>query len=105
VSKREAGSGLEDKLKSCDKIFVLFYASWCPFSQDFLPVFEEYAKANPKACMTVEISDAPELCDKVGVEYYPTVICFEKGKVKKRLDAKPGVGLNKGQLSELIGRR
>ena len=31
------------EIESKDKAFVLFYASWCPFSQRFLPVFEEYS--------------------------------------------------------------
>jgi hypothetical protein len=25
--------GLDDILKAKDRVFVLFYASWCPFSQ------------------------------------------------------------------------
>lgn len=45
--------------------------------------------------------DNPEGCDDYSIDYYPTVILFEKGKVKKRLDAKPGIGLNKKQLKEL----
>ena len=39
---------IEDVLKSKEKTFVLFYASWCPFSQRFLPIFKEYAKGNPQ---------------------------------------------------------
>lgn len=100
---KESRQGLDSQLKAKDKVYVLFYADWCPFSQRFLPVFEAYAKANPKGCMSVEISSDPEACDKYAVEYYPTVILFEKGKVKKRLDARPGVGLDKKQLEKLVG--
>ena len=103
MAKKEADTELEGQLKGKDKAYVLFYAKWCPFSREFLPAFEEYARTNPKACVSVEISDKPELCDKYAVEYYPTVILFEKGKVKKRLDSKPGAGLNKKQLVELVG--
>jgi thiol-disulfide isomerase/thioredoxin len=102
MSKRpreQAEENIESVLKSKDKAFVLFYASWCPYSQAFLPVFKEYAKANPQECISVVIDDKPDLCDKYAIEYYPTVILFEKGKVHKRLDATPGAGLTKKQLA------
>ena len=91
-----------DDLKSKEKAFVLFYASWCPYSQRFLPIFEEYAKSNPKECITVMIDDKPDVCEKYEIEYYPTVLLLKKGAVKKRLDATPGLGLTKKQLKELI---
>jgi thiol-disulfide isomerase/thioredoxin len=34
-------SGLGREIEGKDGAFVLFYATWCPFSQRFLPVFEE----------------------------------------------------------------
>jgi hypothetical protein len=49
------------------------------------------------------IDDKPSLCERFAVEYFPTVIMFDKGKVAKRLDAKPGIGLNRKQLAELTG--
>ena len=90
-----------DKVKTKPKCLVLFYASWCPFSQRFLPIFEDYAKKNPQSCLRVKIDDKPEVCEKYSVEYYPTVIVFEQGKITKRLDAAPGAGLNKKQFTEL----
>ena len=104
MSKRrqeQAEENIEDVLQSKERTFVLFYASWCPFSQEFLPVFEEYAKANPNECISVVVDDKPDLCDKYAIEYYPTVLLFKKGKVHKRLDATPGAGLTKKQLIEL----
>src|SRR5208283_3670291 len=102
MSKREreqTEENIEDVLKAKDKAFVLFYASWCPYSQAFLPVFKEYAKVNPQECISVVVDNKPDLCDKYAVEYYPTVLLFEKGKVHKRLDATPGAGLTKKQLA------
>ena len=93
---------VSDGIDQKDKAFVLFYASWCPFSQRFLPIFEEYAKSNPKECMSVVVDDRPDLCDRYEIEYYPTVILLRKGKIDKRLDAQPGVGLNKKELAELV---
>jgi len=66
----------------------------------FLPVFKEYTKGNPKDCLRVIIDDYPEVCDGYSIKYYPTVILFKKGEVQKRLDSKPGVGLNKKQLRD-----
>lgn len=96
MSKNE----IED-LKAKDKVFVLFYASWCPFSQRFLPIFQDYAKRNPNECLSVVVDDKPELCDKYEIDFYPTVLLFKKGAVEKRLDAIPGFGLTKTQLAEL----
>lgn len=92
---------VEESVKAMEKAFVLFYASWCPHSQRFLPIFKEYAKNNPKQCLSVMIDSTPEVCDKYGIEYYPTLLLFKNGKLTKRLDAAPGVGLTKAQLVEL----
>ena len=100
-SKNKDESIAEDELEGKSKAFVLFYATWCPFSRMFLPVFEDYARDNPEECMSVIIDDRPDLCEKYAIEYYPTVLLLKKGKVHKRLDAKPGVGLTKKQLAEL----
>jgi thioredoxin 1 len=94
-------SNINELLQSKEKAFVLFYASWCPYSQRFLPIFEDYAKGNPHECISVVIDDKPDLCEKYEIDYFPTVLLFKKGEVKKRLDATPGVGLNKNQLKEL----
>lgn len=94
-------SAINDELKQKDKAFVLFYATWCPFSQRFLPIFEEYAKNNPKECISVIVDDKPDVCEEYSIEYYPTVILFKKGKVHKRLDSEQGIGLDRKQLKEL----
>jgi thiol-disulfide isomerase/thioredoxin len=98
---KQAKSDIENVLKSKEKAFVLFYASWCPFSQRFLPIFEDYAKSNPQDCMSVVIDDKPDLCEKYEIDYYPTVLLFKNGNIEKRLDATPGLGLTKKQLSDL----
>ncbi len=96
---------IEDVLKSKERMFVLFYASWCPHSLRFLPIFEEYAKTNPDECMKIVIDDKPELCDKFSIDYYPTVILFNKEKIHKRLDVEPGGDLTKKQLAKFTENR
>jgi thiol-disulfide isomerase/thioredoxin len=98
--KNAEKTSLDDELKDKDKAFVLFYATWCPFSIDFLPAFKEYAKTNPNECMSVIIDDRADLCEKYAIKNYPTVLLFKKGKVSKRLDSEHGVGLSKKQLEE-----
>ena len=98
---QQTKSDIEKVLKSKEKAFVLFYATWCPHSQRFLPIFEDYAKTNPQECISVIIDDKPDLCEKYEIEYYPTVLLFKKGDVEKRLDATPGLGLTKKQLHDL----
>lgn len=86
------------------KLYALFYASWCPHSRRFLPIFEEYAKTNPDECLAVKVDSKEDLCEKYAVEYYPTVLLMRKGKVQKRLDVKPGGDLTKEQLQELTSQ-
>ena len=89
-----------EKVDSKDKTVVLFYATWCPFSRAFLPIFEEYSKNNPNECLSVIVDEEPEICDEFAIEYYPTVILFRNGKLVKRLDSEPHVGLSRRKLKE-----
>jgi len=101
IIENKKTSTFYDKINRKEKAVVLFYATWCPHSQRFLPIFEEYSRTNPTECLKVIVDDEPDICEEYGIEYYPTVIMFQEGKVLKRLDAEPGVGLNKKQLKEL----
>jgi len=91
-----------DQLRQKDRAVVLFYATWCPFSRRFLPIFEDYARSNPEECVSIIIDDRPDICEEYSIEYYPTVILFKRGTVHGRLDAEPGIGLNERQLKDLI---
>ena len=94
--------GLERALKSRDRAIVLFYASWCPFSRSFLPVFERSAKERPGRFFRVLVDDQPELCADYRVEVYPTVIFFKNEEVVLRLDGLAGFGLDEKGLSKFI---
>jgi thioredoxin 1 len=105
ISKAKGKGNFNKEIADKDQAFVLFYATWCPFSQMFLPVFEEYSSKHPQQCLSVIVDEQPDVCDEYSIEYYPTVILFKNGKVHKRLDAKPGVGLNKKQLKDLTEKQ
>ena len=104
MSKIDIGFELENAVKGKHKVFVLFYASWCPFSQRFLPTFEKYSKSKPENCLRIITDDKPILCEKYEVHVVPTVLMFEKGKVTKRLDGAAGIGLSEKQLLDFVSR-
>ena len=102
MSKIDIEHGLDDIIKTKGRAFILFYASWCPHSQRFLPIFEKHSKGREQSCMRVMIDDKASIMDEYSVEYVPTVLVFENGKLIKRLDAVPGLGLNEKQLIDLL---
>ncbi len=93
---------LNQALQNEGKVLVMFYATWCPFSQRFLPIYVKSAQKSRCSCIRIAVDDLPDLCDKYGIEFYPTVILFESGIVAKRLDATPGAGLSESQLKKLL---
>jgi thioredoxin len=97
--------GLDEELKHKDRVFVLFYASWCPFSARFLPIFDKYSQEKTRRCLRVKIDDKASLMEEYSVDVVPTVLLFENGTVIKRLDGVAGAGLNEEQLKELVNAR
>ena len=93
--------GLKDNLKANERAIALFYASWCPFCVDFLPVFQKCAEGEGLGFLVVQ-DDQETMGDRYAVEVVPTVLFFEKGKVAKRLDGVLGVGLNEKKLTDFI---
>lgn len=104
MSKVEVESNFKELVKSKTKAVVLFYASWCPFSQRFLPTFEKLSKIRPEDCLRVVTDDKPHLCEEYEVDVVPTVLIFENGDVKKRLDGAAGIGLNEKQLLDFVNK-
>lgn len=93
---------LEDVLKTRKRAFVLFYASWCPFCRNFLPIYDKYFEKEPEIFLHVLVDDKEELMDKYSVEIVPTVIFFDNGKIKRRCDGEEGVGLSEKHLMDII---
>jgi thiol-disulfide isomerase/thioredoxin len=93
---------LADLLKTKDGVFVLFYASWCPFSMGFLSVYEKHAEGPEGRFYRMTLDGNEDLFDEYAIEVYPTVLFFKNGKVDKRLDGKHLAGLREKQLTGLI---
>jgi thioredoxin 1 len=82
-----------------ERVCVLFFASWCPYSRRFLPEFEKTAELYAKKFSSVKVDDQDDLCDEYSISVYPTVIFFDKGKVLDRVDGVLGVGIDVSRFS------
>jgi thioredoxin 1 len=95
---------LRKLLASNKKLLALFFASWCPYSRAFRPIFESEA-AKLKDCgvvIAVVDEDDNPLWDRCEVERVPTVVYFKNGKISKQLVETPGVGLSRKELLEFL---
>jgi len=98
----QSGGELQGILKSEDMVFVLFYASWCPFSLRFLQVYEKHSRGREKNFFRMVIDGNEDVFENYEIEVYPSVIFFKKGEVVRRLDGKHLAGLDEKQLVGLI---
>ena len=89
---KDINGDLEDILKTKKRVFVLFYASWCPFCRAFLPIYDKYCENQPETFLRVMIDDREELLDRYSVEIVPTVIFFDNGRIRTRCDGEAGIG-------------
>jgi len=95
---------LEAAIRSRDKLMVLFYASWCPFSRAFLGTYRKHAAAGDPCYARIIVDDGESLTEKYAIEVFPTVLFFEKGKLAERLDGIYHRGLSQGQLEDFARR-
>jgi thioredoxin-like negative regulator of GroEL len=93
---------LDRLLKTEKDVIALFYSSYCFFSQEFLPVFEEYAARASGANCRIDVAVVEDCGDAYAIEVTPTVLVFRDGKVVRRLNGELGEGLNEEQLADLV---
>jgi thioredoxin-related protein len=83
---------------------ALFVSSHCPFCQRFIKAFDAHV-ATCKVDLVVHVNmddfDSP-LWDEYNVNAVPTLILFENGEIKSRLDAGSGVGISEKQFIDWI---
>jgi thioredoxin 1 len=95
---------LEAAIASNERLMVLFYASWCPFSRAFLGIYQKYAADGGPCYVRILVDDGDPVAEKYGIDVYPTVLYFEKGRLAKRLDGAYHRGLTRGQLEDFASR-
>lgn len=91
---------LSAAIAGAEEALVLFYASWCPFSRAFLPVYEQHA-CGPD-CYRVLTDSVPAAETAHAIDFVPTVILFRKGRKYARLDGIPGEGLREHLLLDFM---
>ena len=82
---------IDEAISTFPFLIIKFYAPWCPHCQELAP---EYASAASSEEMKqlgvtfakVDVEFHSKLGDKYDVTGYPTLILFEKGKIKKNYD-------------------
>ncbi|NLA41758.1 MAG: thioredoxin family protein [Smithella sp.] len=92
---------LRQALGASDRVIALVYATWCPFCRQALPEFEKLARKE-KRRLLLAADDEELAADAYNIDIFPTLILFEKGRIVKRLDGSPGVGLSKKQIGDFI---
>jgi len=93
---------LTKQLNQNKRVLALFSSSWCPFCQRFAKAFNANV-ANCKVDLILKVNmddyDSP-LWDEYDVDAVPTLILFENGQIKSRLDAGSGTSLNEKQFTD-----
>jgi len=100
----QSDAELDAAIASREKFMVLFYASWCPFSQAFLGTYLKHADAGDPCYARIVVDDDHPLTDKYSIQVFPTVLFFEKGQLVRRLDGIYHRGLTQGQLEDFARR-
>jgi thioredoxin-like negative regulator of GroEL len=100
----ESEADLDKAIASRDKLMVLFYAVWCPYSQMFLKTFREHAAAGDPCYARIVVDNGDPVVEKYGISVFPTVLFFERGQLARRLDGTYHRGLSRDQLAEFARR-
>ncbi len=95
---------LDVAIASRDKLMVLFYATWCPFSQAFLKTYRKHAAAGDPCYARIIVDGGDPVVAKYGIEIFPTVLFFENGRPAGRLDGIYHRGLTRGELEDFARR-
>lgn len=94
---------LGEELRQRDRVLVLFYGSWCPFSRIFMRAFEA---TEPDASVPFARTDlrasGDALWDRYNIPATPTLIYFEHGEEMERADGIKGRGLSVRDLEEMV---
>jgi thiol-disulfide isomerase/thioredoxin len=95
-SEQELGKALK-----ADRVVALFYASWGPFCVKVLPAFQKSTQGEGRHLIVVQ-DDQETMAETYAVKVYPTLLCFEKGAVTRRLDGVLGIGISEKDLKAFV---
>jgi len=84
------------------KHIVLFYASWCPDCARFMPTFDSLSSKTKRPLAKAQTDeDENPIWDDYKIERVPTVILFENGKEKARVEESSG-SIDKKKLEKML---
>lgn len=66
-------------------VLVDFWATWCEPCHALTPVLKEIAEARRETIAKVDVSEFPELGDRLRVTSLPTLVVFRDGAEVKRM--------------------
>lgn len=92
---------LEQALARSPRVVAMVYVTWCPFCRKALPAFEKQGLTG-EANLLLIADNEERVADLYGIDVFPTLVLFEKGTIVKRLDGKPGLGLNEEQIADFV---
>ena len=102
MEKVFTNSDLQRMLFSREPVLAVFYASWCPFCQRFIPVFIERVKETIIQAVLVNLDDTSNpLWEAYGISVVPTIFYFS-GQTTRRLDGVLGIGISERQLGSFL---
>ncbi|OHE55105.1 MAG: hypothetical protein A3K61_01170 [Thaumarchaeota archaeon RBG_16_49_8] len=94
---------LEKTLKDERPVVIMFYATYCPYSRRFAPIFEQYSRDPHYTFAKADITDDDNpLWDKYDIPAVPTVIAFKNGLEAGRRNAVHGFGLTEEDFTALL---
>ena len=100
----EGPEDFDAAVASRDRLMIMLYAAWCPFSQEFLPIYLAHAAAGDPCYARIIVDDDDPLVERYGISVFPTLLFFEKGQLVRRLDGTYHRGLTHGQLRDFARR-
>ena len=94
-------------LKSRTPVLVDFWADWCGPCRALAPIVELAAKqyAGAAHIFKLNVDDSPAVVERYGIQAIPTLILFQDGVEKDRVDFQPDDALGFfSSTRELLGR-
>jgi len=95
---------LTKQVSQAKRVLALFSSSRCPFCQRFAKFFDTHVDScNADLIVRINMDDYNSpLWDEYNVDAVPTLMFFEAGTIKSRLNAGSGVGITENQFTEWL---